>query len=128
MKKIMTMVLATLLMIVGLTGCKSSEEKIRNTLLSRGDINAWKCDSGGSMVVTDDYISISGNDAIAGEYDLDGNKLTITPDFGGSERTYTVKVKDDYKLIFKDDDGDKTEWRLASQAALDSLKELSILR
>ena len=128
MKKVCTILLTTILMLIGLSGCKSSEKEIRRTLLSRGDINAWTCDSGGTMIVKDDYISISGSDSISGEYDIDGDELTITPDNGGSERTYTVKVEDDIKMIFKDEDGDKTEWRSASQAALDSLKELDILR
>ncbi len=110
MKKIIAVLMATVLMVVGLTGCKS-DEKIAQEMQS--EIQGWWLNDSGLVYgfVDDEYILYSGYISITGTFSFDGDEITMVAnaDEGVGDKVYTAKIEDDV-LYLTTSDGETTEW------------------
>ena len=127
MKKIIAILMATALMLTGLAGCKNEEEKAEDIhdMMYQGGETCWTNDEGEVMYVdVDDLVVFDeyGDALVEGEYEIDGDELTITSFEDGEELVFTVKIKGD-KLIFKDDEGEKREWDEISEEEAEEILE-----
>lgn len=110
MKKIIAVLMTTVLMVVGLTGCKS-DEKIAQELQS--EIQGFWIDDSGILFgfKEDRYVMAGLGFEVAGTFDLDGDTLTLVAkeDFGIDDKVYTVKIEDEF-LYLTVPDGETTKW------------------